>query len=406
MNKFILTTLCSSFLSCSLVQAKKYDFTLFHYNIKELDSTKLVVSNKQLQKVKDIIKQYPIDILSINEMQYDFKGVPNKNYVTIGENIFKLQEILGLESLQNSSFYPANTGLNAKAKADGTYFIRPNDSGARRYADQVNFGTMPGQYSTASLTKFKIINEKIITTLKWRDFNKSLDLSKYTGPNGEALPKDMELFDKNFSDVTLDVNGKELHLITLHTVPAFGFGNKKTPNFQRNADQLRFLKWYVTGSSDLGDINLRHINPISGASYIIVGDLNTDISDITKEGSKILNQLMSQSNTWVDKSQMSFTNESSSFEPKPFRLMLDYIITSKDIETVQGKIIHPNMERTDLGCSINTDHIRIAATHRIVKYLDRKKKECFAIVTKNYVDFKTASDHYPIFGKFKFNEDN
>jgi hypothetical protein len=99
---------------------------------------------------------------------------------------------------------------------------------------------------------------------------------------------------------------------------------------------------------------------------------------------------------------MSFTNESSNYGPKPFRLMLDYIITSLDIETTSGMIIHPSFERTELGCEIDPENTQINADQKIVKYLDRGKKECFSIVDKIFYEIKEASDHYPLYGTFKF----
>lgn len=400
--KFGLIMSLYLFTTCPL-QAQDYDFSLFHYNIKELDSTKITTDNEQLKYVSAIIKKYNIDILSLNEIQYDYPGIPSAAYTSEGQNIRKLKWLFELDNLKTYSFYPANTGKGARRKTDGTYFVNPNEEGARDYADQINFGTMPGQYSTGSLTKFKKINEKIITNLRWKDFNKNVNISKFRSERGRSLPKTMQLFDKNFSDITLDVNGKELHLITFHTVPAFGFGNDKTPNFERNADQLRFLRWYVTGKSDIGRIKIP-INPIVGKNFIIVGDLNTDINDTSKEGSRILLELFKDTNTWIDQSKMTFSNESSHFGENPFRLMLDYIITSKSIDTIEGEIIHPNFERTDLGCEIDPTQVNINSEQKIVKYIGINKKECFAIIDKSYFEMKNASDHYPIYGKFKFNE--
>ena len=74
--------------------------------------------------------------------------------------------------------------------------------------------------------------------------------SQFTGGDGLPLRSDITLFDKNFTHVILDVEGKDLHVILLHSVPAYHFGNKKSPNYARNADQLRFLEWFLTGKTD------------------------------------------------------------------------------------------------------------------------------------------------------------
>lgn len=371
-------------------------FTLLHYNIKELDSVKILQGDKQLEYVKKIIQKYDSDLISLNEVQYDNLGIPSSDIKTTGKNLEKLAKLWSLNN-RDFSFHPANTGKNAKQRSNGEYFIRPHTAEARAHADQVNFGVMPGQYSTGLISKLKIIDQKIISKLKWKDFNPKADFSEYKLANGEPIPNDIELFDKNFSDITVMVGDKKLHVILLHTVPAFGFGNKHSINIFRNAEQLRFLEWYLTGKTDF-PVNLKINSLVQGESYIATGDFNVSISD-KKEGAIVLNRLLANSSPWIAKDKMTFTNESSSFAPKPFRLMLDYIITSKDIETVEGEIIHPVFSREDPDC--NKKKYVEYLNHIPVTYT-QDGKPCKALIHEQYFMFKKASDHYPIWGKFRF----
>ena len=247
--------------------ADEGDFKLFHYNIKELDTTKLSAKNDQIAAVKAVLKDESFDILSINELQYDYPGVPNSRYRSKGQNLKKLGRLLGLGHLKNSVFYPANTGKNAQTKPDGTYYTQGNNE-ARRAADQVNFGIFPGQYSTGALFKYKKERVKVFTDIAWKTVNPKIDLRHFSDANGNHYPQDMSLFDKNFTDVTLNIKGKRVHLILFHTVPAYNFGNDKGLNIERNRDQLRFLEWYLTGKTDI-NIKIPGVRPLRKNSYFV-----------------------------------------------------------------------------------------------------------------------------------------
>lgn len=399
MQKLMVFLTLFTTLSC---MADSTEVKILHYNIKELDSFKIrnVFQEKQLLEVKNILQTHEFDILSLNEIQYDLPNVPNADYITRGQNLQKLKAGLGLNSLTGESFNIANTGLNAKTKVDGTYYLKPNTQEARAHADQVNFGTVPGQYSTGALFKYKKINEVVVNDLKWKDFNPNIDLTKYKSASGKALPEDIELFDKNFTDITLDVNGKELHLILLHTVPSFHFGNKFSVNYVRNAEQLKFLEWYLTGSTDF-TVNLPNIKPLDkNAYYVATGDWNTEYSNTENPGSTVLRRLFHKSQLWLsDVKELSFTNEGGGYMKKPFRLMLDYIAYSTNIEMIDAKIIHPSFDRKELGC----ETISLPQTPKdylLESYKDGSRT-CHVFIHKSYKAFKEASDHYPIWGHFK-----
>lgn len=391
-----MKTLIAGIISLMSVSCAGHEFALLHYNIKELDSSKIrEAKNEQIAAVKKVLKERDFDILSLNEVQYDMPGVPNASYKTTGKNLDLLKKKIDLESW-TSIFAPANTGMNAKKDRDGNYVLDPNAPGARELADQVNFGTLPGQYSTGALTHYKVLKKTVISDLKWKEFNPSIDLSKYAAADGSPLPEDIKLFDKNFSDIALKVGDKELRLILLHTVPAFNFGNPSSPNYERNRDQLRFLEYYLTGKTDIA-IELSHIKPIKGKSFIAVGDFNVDTTS-SDPGAAVMKRLFKKTSPWMEPADMSFSNESASFAPRPFRLMLDYILVSSNIEPIEGEILHPNFQRIELGCG---DNISQETREDMVKKTYSKDGEtCSVLVSKEYETFKKASDHFPIYGRF------
>ncbi len=393
-------------VSCAKISPTpdKNQITIFHWNIKELTSDKL--DNKdhsQLKAVEEVISDYEFDILSLNEIQYDMPGVPSYLNKTNGENLTKFAKRIGLNPANWSQvFTPANTGSFAKRKKDLSYYVEESPQ-ARMNADPVNYGLFPGQYSTAALIKADLSEKVSINKLKWRDFNPKAKPSNFKMANGRSLPDDMVLFDKNFNHAVSSFHGRDVHLIFFHTVPSYGFGNKFTPNFKRNADQLRFLEWYVTGTTDF-DVKLDRSRwpEIKKDSYVIVvGDLNADINQKDNPGGFVIKRLMKSLNPWMD--NPGITNESPGFGPKPFQLTLDYLLVSKNITIKDARIIKPETNYTNLGCT-KADMIKakrdIRARHKVAEYVnDKTKKTCYAAVSLPYYTVKTASDHFPIFAK-------
>lgn len=406
-HPFNLLTLLSILLlaaSCSSSGVR-----VLHYNIKELDSQKIASPNEQLENVKKVLDEYSIDILSLNEVQFDYKNVPNSLYQTHGLNLHKLRNIFELRGY-NSTFYPANTGKNAKTKKDLSYFTNTSSSEARQSADKVNFGVFPGQYSTGALYDYQTVSEMVINQLKWKEFNPNIDLSKFKTADGKALPEDMELFDKNFTDVVINIKGEEVHLILLHTVPSYHFGNKFSPNYERNRDQLRFLEWYLTGKTDI-EVNVDTIKPLTDDQhYIAIGDWNTDLKNLKNPGSAVLRNLFAKSRPWMKPEEMTFTNEGSGYSQSPFRLLLDYILVSKSFRPVKGKIIHPDFtKRKELGCGTPAPQPdeKLMKNEGLVfvsyqKKDQDKKMTCYAYVDEFYQTLKKASDHYPLYSELEF----
>lgn len=397
-----LSLLACLFLTTAYAQKIK----VLHYNIKELDSKKIKTNDSQIGFVKKVLKKYQFDVISLNEIQYDYKNIPNTEYMTTGKNVSKLLRLLERSHLKFQSFHPANTGKNAKTKPDGTYYNSPNSNDARSHADQINFGVMPGQYSSAGASIHKIKNELIITDLKWKDFNPKLNLSKFKTAAGKSFPKDMKLFDKNFSDITLEIDGKEVHVILLHTVPSYHFGNKHSINMFRNAQQLKFLEWYLTGKTDF-NVGKMKIKPLKKESYFIaMGDFNVayNAKGTQKDGADTLKRIFKKANTWIKPNLMTYTNESSGYKLNPARLLLDYIVSSKNIKSSKARIILPKMKRYELGCegsNIKTQRqLNIKSKFYKVEY-KKGKKTCYALINPEYYYFKQASDHFPLYGEFE-----
>lgn len=384
---------------------KKGTIRVFHYNIKELDSKKLrTPHHPQVDAVKEVVKNYEFDLFSVNELQYDLPGVPTPLYQSRGENLALLIERMGHD--RNAffySFYPANTGKKAKQKKSGHFVEDFSDKEAMKVADQESFGIFPAQYSTGLATKFKIVSTFQNNNIKWIEFNPKANPSQYTDGAGKALDKNMPLFDKNFTDTVIEVDGKQIHVITFHTVPAFHFGNKKTPNYERNADQLRFLEWYLTGETDI-KVNLPGYSHLQTRDrFIALGDFNTDHNNTENPGSAVIRRMQANIKNVFPDATLSY--ESDGFRPNPMTLRLDYIFY-KGLKVADSEMITPKAERIHLGCNDSIPQQvekKLPTDRELVSYFDKEKNTtCYDTVDKFYADLKKASDHFPFWVGFDF----
>lgn len=353
----------------------------------------------------------------MNEIQFDIKHVPNRNFTSQGQNLKKLAKRLEV-NFKHSIFSQANTGNLAIKNRKNEYVTSFSVKDARRIADPVNFGIFPGQYSTGALSNLRIVKARVIKKLRWKEFNPDIDLSKYRLANGKNVPENIQLFDKSFMDILIESDSDQrFHLILLHAVPAYDFGNKRSINYIRNGDQLRFLEWYLTGKTDLSVPMLREdgqqiVSLPPGSRFVAVGDWNTSIKNPKNPGTWVLKRLFKATKPWIKIKDMSFTNESIGYHSN-LKLMLDYIVTDKETKVIDGKIFHPNYETKGLDCQehISEDQKIKLKSQRETKmkyvlydqWIPKKKKimKCHALVHESYFEYKNASDHYPLYLEFK-----
>ena len=411
-------------LGASTVQASER-IRLVHFNIRELDSAKLLrgQAHPQIRAVKEVMSRYPFDIFSVNELHYDLPGVPARAYQSRGENLYRLLELVdGFGAYSYfTSFDPANTGRNALRKPDGDYEVNPNAPGAYLLADPVNFGSFPAEYSTGAATRFPILAKKVFSRVLWKAFRPDRDLSQFRdGFNQPLNTATVELFDKNFTDLTLNVGGKAVHLILFHAVPAFNFGNPFSMNDARNHDQLAFLEWYLTGATSFPvpagllepvvpgvPLSGTEIFPLPpGSTFIAVGDWNADVTDATKPSAEILKRLYEHFNPWMrDLGVQTF--QGSSFDPATYQAQLDYAFVSRDIRVLGGGVHAPAPNARDLGCDLAAPPVvqgpEREARSYVMRTVDTLPQTCWIEVDRDFAVAKDASDHRLLWAEFQLN---
>ncbi len=372
---------------------------VLHYNIKELDSRKIREKDQSLMSSIKLLKEIPFDILSLNEIQYDFPGIPYESFITRGQNLVLIGQLLG-GSLKGwpQLFHPGNTGVNARKRDDGTYFPDLKKLVARSYADPINFGVFPGQYATGGVSRFPVKEVHYIHKIIWKDAFPKRVLSSYKDAHGNPLPKNMPLFDKVFIHATLDVKGQDLHLILLHTVPSFNFGNQNSVNIVRNSDQLRFLKSYLEGKR-LGSESNSEGLPLN-APFIVMGDLNVDYRDSKKEGALVMKSLLESKN--IKGLKVDHTYESEGFAKRPNKLLLDYILYGgQGLSLNKGGVYGLPSGKVHLGCK----KPRLPMPGKVMVSYKKRGKSCFLEMNKPYFLAKKASDHFPLYAQFSLEKE-
>ncbi len=413
--RIILMTLAlTSLHSCSLLSSlgpfggshSNNTLRVMHYNIFELDTEKIKDLEQaksispQLLAVKEVLGPYDFHLLSVNEIQYDREGIPFPTFHSEGVNLSTFTKWLRPDKGWDFHFAQANTGNKAKKIAKNSY-ATSSDQGARFYADPNNYGLFPGQYSTGLATRYPIKKRIALQNLKWSEFNPKVKLSSYRNGQKEKLPKDISLFDKVFMDTVIEVNHKLVHVITFHTVPAYHFGNKRSPNYQRNLDQLRFLEWYLTGKTDIATKeSYGGLTPLKDEDiYMAMGDWNTDINS-KNPGSAVLKRFAQTDRIFP---AHSITWEGPSYDPKRMSMRLDYIFYSRHLKLANAQVVRPQEKRVLLGCGKNSLPSPKTEPGRVkVSYTNRAGETCHVSINKKFKTVKDASDHFPLWAEFKF----
>ncbi len=393
----VILSLSTAFGGNALAQT----FRISHFNIKELDSVKLqpgtsafacaaIFSSNQVTTAASLLGATKPDIVSINEIQYDLPNVPTPEYQTKGKNLSVLLKKAGLSDLNQISFDPANTGMNAKTDENGHYVRRPGRGQTDKFADPVNFGLFPGQYSTGVGSRYPIIEKVEIHDLEMREFAPHFDPTQFAQKNGKPLPADIELFDKNFTHLKILIEGKPVHFVFLHTVPGHHFGNPKSINPMRNKLQLSFLEWYLTGKTDHKVPENLPYSPIpKGEPFVAVGDWNVDPGD-SHPGAKHILNLDRKFDFWMPLPEITY--RSQSFTPREFTRQFDYILVGPGLKIKEGKLFRPEAKRIERGCG-KPPRIEVPKGFVRVTYTNELNTMCYVDVDEDYAKSKIGSDH-------------
>ena len=234
------------------------------------------------------------DILVLNEIDLD-AGHPDDPAF----NARRFAEAYlgsGPDSIQYPYAYaaPSNTGVLSGLDLNGDGRVATeSDRGTREYGDDsFGFGTYPGQYSMAVLSRFPLHAEGARTFQQYR----WTDLPGNHIPPGHLTTEAADVFrlsSKSHWDLPVVIGADTLHLWISHPTPPV-FDGPEDRNGRRNFDEIMFWVLYLEGNDRLVDDTGTPGGNMSGSPFVVAGDLNARPGDdaVVYDGRSAIDQLL------------------------------------------------------------------------------------------------------------------
>lgn len=215
----------------------------------------------QTRAVAEIIQRVRPDILLVNEIDHDPRG--------LSTTLFAAHLRTGRRGATGIDYphlftAPVNTGVLAPVDLDG-------DGRLALPGDGFGYGRHPGHYGMAVFSRFPIADVRTFQHVLWRSMPDHLMPPGFFSPEAEAV---LRLSSKSHWDVAVEIDGVALHLLASHPTPPV-FDGPEDRNGRRNADELRFWIDYIDGRGWMTD-DAGRTGAFGGGAFVILGDLNAD----------------------------------------------------------------------------------------------------------------------------------
>ena len=333
------------------------------FNIFELGTAKLderdstgAPANPQVLAAAEIIRAVRPDILLLNEIDAA-PGDP-----ALAARRFAAEVLAtGPDSIHYAYIYSAasNTGdlSGYDLNRDGVVATAA-DLGTRAHGDDSwGFGTYPGQYGMAILSRYPIDTAGIRTfrLFLWKDLpGAHLPLGWYSG---EVLAR-FRLSSKSHWDVPVVVGDDTLHLLASHPTPPV-FDGPEDRNGRRNYDEVGFWKHYLDSSEAIRDDRGMTGGLARGGAFVILGDLNAppDQTESHYGDGPAITQLLGDPRI-QDPPQI--TGRPTAFFRAGTRA--DYLLPSAAIRVLDGGVVWPDSTTDRVGAA----RAGRASDHRLV----------------------------------------
>lgn len=333
------------------------------FNIFELSTAKLDARdsagaplNPQVRAAAVIIQALRPDILLLNEID----APPGE--AALAARRFAAEFLAaGPNAIEYPYVYaaPTNTGelSGFDLNRDGVV-ATAEDLGTRTYGDDSwGFGTYPGQYGMALLSRHPIDTAAVRTfrLFLWKD------LPGAHLPEGwfsEEVLARLRLSSKSHWDVPIVVGRDTLHLLASHPTPPV-FDGDEDRNGRRNFDEVGFWVRYLDGSPAIRD-DRGTAGGLPGArAFVILGDLNAlaEAAESRYDGIPAIAQLLRDPRI-QDPPQLT-GRPTASFMPGA---RVDYVLPSAGLRVLDGGVVWPDSTADAGGAALAA----LASDHRMV----------------------------------------
>ncbi|MEM9587034.1 MAG: endonuclease/exonuclease/phosphatase family protein [Planctomycetota bacterium] len=323
--------------------------------------------DQQAEKIAKIVQAVRPDILLLNEIDYEPDHASVKHVID-----FLASGEVGIEY---SHFYsaPSNTGiasgldLNGDGKVEG-----PNDAWG--------YGVYPGQYSMAVLSRYPIDQQAVRTFQKFR-WTQLAGAIRPTDPQSDQpfysdeVWNQLRLSSKNHVDVPIQLPGdRVLHVLASHPTPPV-FDGPEDRNGARNHDEIKFWNEYLSDAPETEFVDDNgQAGPLGSlnASFVILGDLNSDPADGDSRHEAIANLLnhprvqdpKPRGDGGAESAKQHPSNKSHQGDPsfdtaffgRNGNLRVDYVLPSKDFQLTDQGVFWPATSSKQSGWLQASDH--------------------------------------------------
>ena len=358
------------------------------FNIRELSTAKLeTADDPQLQAAARIVQRVRPDVLVINEIDHDYE-TPGADLASTAVRFATSYLSAGEEAIDYPHAWAAanNTGFLSGLDLNGDGHVATDaDRGERRHGDDCfGWGTYPGQYSMAVLSRYPLAGGSARTFQRflWKD------LPGHHIPPGlysdEALEV-LRLSSKSHWDLPVRVGDASLRLLLSHPTPTV-FDGDEDRNGRRNFDEIKLWVEYLNDSPALYDDAGRRGGYGSSDPFVIAGDLNARPDERTSryDGMVAIEQLLGHpriqdSGPWltsaggVEARAEVVARGAGESDPErhaaerstaPFRggMRIDYVLPSVDLTVLDGGVFWPAASEDPEGARL----AETASDHRLV----------------------------------------
>jgi len=314
------------------------------FNIRELSTARLTAVDgsgtgldSQAVAAARVIRHARPDILVLNEIDFDWDHPDDP---TLNARRFADAYLAsGPDSIQYPYAYaaPGNTGLLTGLDLNGDGLVATDsDRGTREHGDDsFGFGTYPGQYSMAVLSRFPLDagGARTFQRFRWADLPGNHMPPGHLTPEVEAV---FRLSSKSHWDLPVVIGQDTLRLWISHPTPPV-FDGPEDRNGRRNFDEIMFWVLYVEGNDRLVDDAGTPGGYASWAPFVIAGDLNARPGDeaVVYDGVSAIDQLLEHPRI----QDPDTTNRATANWLDGVRV--DYVLPSSDLSVAAAGVVDP-----------------------------------------------------------------
>lgn len=253
----------------TLIRVATFNIALFGQAPGDIIKRLNTGSDAQINDAVEVLVDSNPDMVLINELDYDEQGEAAR---MLAARLSSMHPDLPPYA---SHAFPSNTGIQTGFDLVGTGSLASPENAQ-------GFGTFPGQYGFALLSRFKVQAVRTFQHFLWQqmpgarlpDAVPGSGRGDYFSPAAKAV---LRLSSKNHVDAQVTLPGADegLHLLLSHPTPPV-FDGPERRNARRNADEIRFWVDYLDDKAYLVDDAEQSGGLDRGAAFIILGDLNAD----------------------------------------------------------------------------------------------------------------------------------